>query len=182
MGLSGEVREMGCAPPFHPFSPPATTMSDDSKPGVPTLSETGKGLLSLAIIVHLCCVLTVLASNFRRSAVLEKLVGLYAPYTEFLNFDPSGKPYYLTLGRVVDDDAVLAVDLYPDGDSPLAGQMLIKSVNLPDGGSRWTESRRRYLSLAKVVQANSPLEEEPTEYAQNVAMSIAKAVGRKLMD
>lgn len=146
------------------------------------LSEVAKGLISLAVIIHLCCVLTVLAANFRRSAVLQKLVGLYSPYTQFFNLDPDQTPYYLTYGRPLDDDAVLVVDLYPDADLPVAEQEPLGSVTLPDRGSRWMEARRRHLALAKFVQINSPTEEEPDEYSAQVTIEIAKSVGRRLME
>ena len=144
------------------------------------LSELAKGLLSLAIIVHLCCVLTVSVSNFRRSAVLEKLVSLYAPYTQFLNLDPDHTPYHLTHGDPLDDDAVLAVDLFAQ--SPVGQQQPLATVTLPDRGSRWLESRRRYLSLARAVQSNSPADRDPDEFETLVITSIARDVGRRLMD
>lgn len=160
----------------------------DSKPAGPGPSEGVKGWLSLLVIVHLCCVLTVLAANFRRSigmgnsTLLGRLVSIYAPYTQLLNFDPSAARFDLTLGRVVDDDAVLIVDLYPDADSPLDSQTRLATARLPGGESRWLEGRRRYLALAKTVQFYSPVEEEPSEFAQAQTTAIAKSVGRRLMD
>ncbi len=154
----------------------------ETKPQPPTLSEGLKGLVSLAIILHLCCVLTVLASNFRRSAVLNELVSLFSLYTQPLNLDPDRTPYFFTHGEAFNDDAVLAVDLYPSADAPLARQQLLSTVTLPDRGSRWLESRRRYLALANVVQANSPTEGEPTDYEADVTITIAQGVARRLME
>lgn len=156
------------------MKPPA-----EPSPQPAPLSELAKGLLSLAIIVHLCCVLTVLVSNFRRSLVLEKLVSLYSPYTQLLNLDPDRTPYHLTHGDPLDDDAVLIVDLFAR--SPIDQQQPLASVTLPDRGSRWLESRRRYLSLAREVQLNAPAERDPDEYETLVITSIARDVGRRLM-
>lgn len=146
------------------------------------LSEGTKGLLSLAIIVHLCCVLAVLAANFRRSRLQDDLTRIFAPYTLSLYLDPQRSPYYLTQGDVLDDDAVLMVDLYRAADLPIDKQQPVASVTLPDRGSRWLEGRRRYLALARFVQLNSPQEGEPTEYEQDVTIAVAKSVGRQLMD
>ena len=154
----------------------------DSATQPPPLSELVKGLLSLAIIIHLCCVLTALASNFRRSSLLEKLVSLYSPYTQLLNLDPDRTPYHLTHGDPLDDDAVLVADLYPDANLPVSEQQVQKTVTLPDRGTRWLESRRRYLALARAVQVNSPTDREPDDFESALATSIARDVGRRLMD
>jgi hypothetical protein len=146
------------------------------------LSETARGILSLLIFIHLFCVLTVVASNFRRSELLTRLVDLFSPYTQLLNFDPNFAPYYLTLGRPIDDDAVLVVELYPDGEAPVSAQTLLKTVTLPDRGGRWNGSRQRYIALAKLVHENSPLDREPTERESQVAITVAASMGRRLMD
>ncbi|HZL89844.1 MAG TPA: hypothetical protein VFB96_15870 [Pirellulaceae bacterium] len=144
------------------------------------LSELAKGLLSLALILHLICVGTALVSNFRRSSVLEKLVSLYAPYTQLLNLDPDRTPYHLTHGDPLDDDAVLVADLYAN--SPVAQQQPVKTVTLPDRGSRWLESRRRYLSLARAVQTHAPADRDPDDYETLVITTVARDVGRRLLD
>ena len=145
-------------------------------------SETTKGIVSLAIILHLCCVMTVLASNFRRSLLLDRLVSIYSPYTQTLNLDPHQSPYYLTLGRPEDDDAVLQVDLYPDADTPISEQKRLRTVLLPGNDSRWLANRRRYLDLARIVMVHSPVDREPDDYESQVATEIAKSVGRRIMD
>ena len=159
----------------------------DSKPANAGPSEGIKGWLSLIIILHLCCVLTVLAANFRRSigmgnsTLLGRLVSIYAPYTQLLNFDPAAARFDLTLGRPEDDDAVLIVELYPDADSPLESQTRVATAQLPADESRWLEERRRYLALAKAVQFHSPVDEEPSDFSQAQTTAIAKSVGRRLM-
>ena len=150
-----------------------------------TLSELTRSVISLVILMHFCCVFTVLASGFRRSPMLEKLVTyVFARYTQGLAFDPGTIRYYHTLGRDEDDDAILLVDLYPDAESPVTGQTLIKTVSLPDSESRWLESRRRYLALAKIIQVNAPEGGEADPEQQNrdaTAAEVAKAVGRAII-
>src|SRR2546421_570111 len=109
------------------------------KPPPPTagsISDVMRSILSLVILIHFCCVFVVLASACRRSPMLSRLVGIFAPYTQGLAFDPGTIRYYHTLGREEDDDAILLIDLYPDSESPLAGQTLIKTVSLPADESR----------------------------------------------
>ena len=145
------------------------------------LGENSRGLITLVVLIHFCCVLTVLASNFRRSTLLSRLVSIYAPYTRGLDFDPEGAPYYHSLARNEDDDAVLAVDLYPESNQPIAKQQKLKTVLLPDGGSRWSEGRRRYFRLAKLIQANSPDEGDASPDQDARANELAKAVAVRLM-
>ena len=51
----------------------------------PVAPDDGKALLrsviSLALCIHLFCMATVLASNFRRSPLQARLVSIFAPYT-----------------------------------------------------------------------------------------------------
>lgn len=113
--------------------------------------------------------------------MLERLVGIFAPYTQGLAFDPGTIPYYHTLGREQDDDAILLIDLYPDSESPLAGQAILKTVPLPAGESPWLESRRRYLALAKIIQQNAPEGEEAGQDRDATAAEVVKAVGRGII-
>ena len=147
-----------------------------------SLSEGTKGLLSLLVILHLACVLAAVAANFRRSLLLAELTRIFAPYTQGLGLDPGQAPYFLTHGDVPDDDAVFIVDLYGSGDMPLDGQQPLASVTLPDHQSRWLNSRRRYLTLARQVQINTPPEGEPGEYEGEVIIAVAKGVGRALLE
>ena len=151
------------------------------QPAAGPLSEISRSVLSLVIIIHFCCVFTVLGSGFRRSPLLNRLVGIFAPYTQGFAFDPGTVPYYHTLGREQDDDSILLVDLYPDAESPLAGQTLITTVSLPANESSWLESRRRYLALAKIIQVNAPEGEDAGQEQDATAAEVAKAVGRRII-
>lgn len=146
-----------------------------------SLSDTVRSVLSLVICIHFCCVFTVLASGFRRSSMQQRLVSLFAPYTQGLAFDPGTVSYYHTLGREQDDDAILLVDLYPDSESPVAGQTILKTISLPANESPWLESRRRYLALAKVIQINAPEGGEAGQDRDATAAEVAKAVGRAII-
>ena len=164
-----------------PFSAPAMTPPQPQQPVAIPLSDTVRSVLSLVIVIHFCCIFTVLASGFRRSPMLEKLVSLFAPYTRGLAFDPGTISYYHTLGREQDDDAILLVDLYPDSESPVTGQTLLQTITLPAEESCWLESRRRYLALAKISQINAPEGEEAGQDRDATAAEVAKTVGRAII-
>src|SRR4051794_20877881 len=132
-----------------------------------------RSLVSLALCIHLFCVATVLASNFRRSPLQGRLVSIFAAYTRLLHFDPEFTPYYYTLGRPLDDDTWLVIDLYPSGEQPVAQQQLASSIQLPDGGSNWLENRRRGFQLAKLLAASA----DPPSENDDITSEIARAVG-----
>jgi hypothetical protein len=148
----------------------ATSTSD----GSPDLLRS---VLSVLIFVHLFCVAVVLSSNLGRSELQNRLVGIFAIYTQLLNFDPDFTPYYYTFGRDVDNDARLVVDLYADADLPVTAQPLVKSVTLPDGGTNWLGDRRRYFALGRNVAFNAQPEQENDDRTGE----IARAVGARVM-
>lgn len=145
--------------------------------GSPAEGSTARSIVSLLLFIHLFCVAVVLASNFRRSRLQTDLVQLFAAYTRLLNFDPNFTPYYYTLGRPMDDDAWLVVDLYADAAKPVAGQEPQASITLPAEGNRWLESRRRYLRLARILAASA----DPETENEDVSSEIARAVAARLM-
>jgi hypothetical protein len=175
----GKSRTIPVAPP--PSGALAMTPPQPQLPVAVPLSDTVRSVLSLIILIHFCCVFTVLASGFRRSPMLERLVSLFAPYTRGMAFDPGTISYYHTLGREQDDDAILLVDLYPDSESPVTGQALLKTITLPAEEPRWLESRHRYLALAKIIQINAPEGEEAGQDRDATAAEVAKAVGRTII-
>src|SRR3954470_20829271 len=108
-------------------------MSSPTKPVAPDESRAVlRSVVSLVLCIHLFCVATVLASNFRRSPLQARLVSIFAPYTKLLHFDPEFTPYYYTLGRPLDDDTWLVMDLYPSGEQPVAEQQIAATVRLPE--------------------------------------------------
>jgi len=154
----------------------AKPLADDnlgSSPG-PTL----RSLLSLLVVLHFCCVLVVLGSTFRRSALQSRLVAIFGPYTQLLAFDPGFfTPYYYTQGRTSDDDATIVADLYAEADKPVEQLQKLKTVALPDGGSPWLADRRRAIALARLLASYT----EPDNEADELSGEIARGVGGRLM-
>jgi hypothetical protein len=141
-------------------------------------SSTVRSVLSLLIFIHFFCVAVVLGSTFRRSALQSRLVSIFGPYTEFLHLDPgNATPFFHTLGRDSDDDAFIAVDLYEKFELPAAEQKLVQTVMLPENGSRWLDSRRRGLTLAKRMAVYA----DPEIGSDDLAGEIAQAVGKRVM-
>jgi hypothetical protein len=136
-----------------------------------------RSVLSVLIFIHLFCVAVVLSSNLRRSALQNRLVGLFAVYTQLLDFDPDFTPYYYTFGRDIDGDARLVVDLYADADVGADKQPLLKTVTLPDGGTNWLGDRRRYFALGRIVALNA----QPENENDDLTGEIAKAIGARVM-
>lgn len=144
--------------------------SADESPGV------GRSLTSLGLTIHLFCVGVVLAAscpNFRRSALQNRLVALFAPYTQFFYFDPDFTPYYYTLGRPVDDDTWLVIELYPLADKPVDQQSPIATLRLPDGEGRLSLRRRQAMQLARLLALHA----DPEVENEDLTSEIARAAG-----
>ncbi|QDU26408.1 hypothetical protein ETAA8_14860 [Anatilimnocola aggregata] len=139
-------------------------------------NSTWRGVASLLIFIHLFCVFTVLASNHLRSPLQARLVEVFSAYTQLLNFDPDFTPYYLVSGPTT-DDCEIVLDLYADGEKPVAQQSLLKTVRLPDQGSKLLGSQRRYITLARMVATFANPENELDE----MSGEIARAVGARIM-
>jgi hypothetical protein len=150
-----------------------------SKPSGSNVSERGalRSVASLLICIHLFCVAVVLVSNspgnYRRSPLQGRLVSIFAAYTRLLHFDPEFTPYYYTLGRPLDDDTWLVIDLYRSGELPVGQQQVAKTIELPSGGSNWLKNRRRGFQLAKLLAASA----DPQSENDDITSEIARAVG-----
>lgn len=148
---------------------PNTLAADES-------SGIGRSLASLGLTIHLFCVGVVLAANcpnFRRSALQNRLVALFAPYTQFFYFDPDFTPYYYTLGRPIDDDTWLVVDLYPSAAKPTDQQSPVATLRLPDGEPRLSQRRRQAMQLARFLALHA----DPEVEDEDLTSEIAKAAG-----
>ena len=55
--------------------------------------------------------------EFPEVAIAERPGADFAAYTQLLDFDPDFTPYYYTLGRELDEDTWLVVDLYASASS-----------------------------------------------------------------
>jgi hypothetical protein len=150
-----------------------------SKPSPSGEGAALRSVASLLVFIHLFCVAVVLSSNFRRSRLQNDLVRVFAAYTRLLHFDPDFTPYFYTLGRTVDDDTWLVVDLYADADQPVTSQKLLKSVQFPPSGGDWLGQRRRYFRLASMLAASSDPETEDDDVSGAIARSVAARVMRE---
>jgi hypothetical protein len=158
-----------------PANPPP-----DAASGAASLDPhpTLRSVLSLLIFIHCFCVLVVLSSTFRRSALQSRLVSIFGPYTQLLAFDPGFfTPYYYTQGQTSDDDAIIVADLYAEADRPIEQLEILKTVTLPDGGSRWLADRRRAIALAQLMAGYA----DPENEADELSGEIARGVGSRLM-
>jgi hypothetical protein len=139
-------------------------------------SGMGRSLVSLALSIHLFCVAVVLAANcpnFRRSALQNRLVALFAPYTQFLYFDPDFTPYYYTLGRPIDDDTWLVIDVYPSAEKPVDQQTPVATLRLPDTEGRFGLRRRQAMQLARWLALHA----DPEVENEDLTSEIARAAG-----
>jgi len=143
------------------------------------IDPTLRSVVSLALVLHLLCVGVVLSSNFRRSRLQSELVRIFACYTQLLDFDPQFTPYYHTLGRELDDDTWLTLDLYAKGEERVTDQPLVKTVRLPEGGSNWLGDRRRYFQLAKLLALYADPELENDDITSEIARSVAARIMRE---
>jgi hypothetical protein len=152
-------------------------MQPTNTPAKPGSKSNGGGatlrsIISLALCIHLFCVAVVLASNFRRSPLQARLVSMFAAYTQLLHFDPEFTPYFYTLGRSIDDDTWLAVDLYPSADQPVSEQQIAETMRVPGGGSNWFDHRRRGFQLAKLLAASAEQGVENDDLTGEIARSV----------
>ena len=141
---------------------------------------TLRSILSLLIVIHFVCVLTVLGSTHRRSRLQARLVGIFGPYTQLLAFDPGPgffTPYFYTQARAEDEDAIITADLYADADRRVEEQERLATATLPEGGSRWLADHRRAITLARQLAFYADSEIE----ADELSGEIARAVGARLM-
>lgn len=150
--------------------------SPSKRPPPAEWDSTWRSVASLLIFMHFFCVFVVLSSNNLRSPLQNRLVQVFGFYTQLLNFDPDFTPYVFTTGPR-NDDCVLVIDLYADGDKSVTQQELLKTVTLPDRGSKLLDGQKRYFSLARLINgANDPL--NPLD---EITGEVARAVGARMM-
>jgi hypothetical protein len=155
---------------------PTSANTDSAASSRTAWNPTWRSVASLLIFIHFFCVFTVLASNRMRSPLQARLVEVFAGYTQLLNFDPDFTPYYLVSGPTT-DDCTITIDLYADGEKPVAQQELLKTITLPDRGSKLVGSQRRYITVAKMVANFASPEIDRDEFSGE----IARAVGGRIM-
>ena len=140
---------------------------DDS---VRTASPTTQQLVSLLLIIHLFCVLIVLTSYTRRSALQNRLLALLAPYVRTLNLAPASAPYHLTQYDALTGDNPQDDEHYIELE--ITGADGAREVhNLNEFALSFPDARRRYRSLATEMAYS--LSEEAN--AENRLAEIARA-------
>ncbi|WP_254508308.1 hypothetical protein [Anatilimnocola floriformis] len=149
---------------------------DKPKPAGPW-NPTTRSIITVLLVMHFTCVFVVLASNNGRSPLQNRLVRIFGFYTQLLNFDPDSTPYSLTYGEQT-DDVVFVVDLYADGDKPVSAQKLLKSVTLPDRGSKLLDEQKRYFKIGRIMALGS----DPQNPQDDTTGEIARAFGKRIME
>jgi hypothetical protein len=135
----------------------------------PTLpSPLVRTLASLAIFIHLFCVLVVLSSNFAPSALQDRLVQVFAPYTRTLNLDPNFTPFHLTTGTPEDDFHLIEVET-------AEGQ----TTRFPADGWHVSPAYHRYPRVAHVMafSASAEMDQATAELAKSFGDHVLATTG-----
>lgn len=130
--------------------------------------STARSIISVLLFVHLFCVFVVLASNYRRSPLLGRLVSFFGVYTQALNFDPNFTPFHLTTGQTADDDHILEVEM---SDGPAAGQKVL----LPPFRYPWLDQRRRFMAVNNLFASQAEFLVDDRDDANDQSAGIATA-------
>lgn len=117
--------------------------SEPTAPERPPLSDHLRAGISLALFAHLSVVLVCLAANLAPSALEQRLLQVFQPYAQLLNFDLDGTRYFLTHATIRDVDhriEVLPATAVSDEDDQWA---------VLRRGMRGSERYHRYQRLAE---------------------------------
>jgi hypothetical protein len=113
--------------------------------------ELVRSLISLVLFLHLFCIVISLSANLFPSALQWKLLRLFAPYAQLLNFDLSRTPYERTAFQLIAptvDDMDYRLEILPQGADP---EDATAWVNLSDDARRGTPEYERYRRLARMM-------------------------------
>ncbi|MEX1040457.1 MAG: hypothetical protein WDZ51_07500 [Pirellulaceae bacterium] len=132
-------------------------------------SSVRQGLISLVLFIYLTGLWVVLSSSLPgdlyASGMQQRLLAFFQFYTQPLNVEVRGVPYYLYSGSDIDNNHFFEVEITAGRDQ---GQTII----LPgEDQSHGTADRRRYQRLATIVAAQAQRMED------SFTAEIAKAVG-----
>lgn len=116
-----------------------------------SLSENVRGLVSLAIVVHLLVVFVGLAGNMLQSPLVERLQQITSPYGQTLNVVPRRSQLQLTHATVEDDDHRLEIR------SPDMRRRLVLPQHEAPGGFQQLRNQRLASQIARYVAT----EDEP---------------------
>lgn len=126
-------------------------------------SDNTRAFVSLLLFIHLFIVLICLAANLIPSELEMRLLQLFQPYAQLLNFDLDGTRYYLTHATENDVDhrwEVLPVEL---GDGTGEGWQVLRQ------GLRGSERYLRYQRFADALAYAAESDELPSLMAEGVA-------------
>jgi hypothetical protein len=139
-------------------------------------SSTWRSVVSVLLVMHFTCVFVVLSSFNGRSPLQQRLVRVFAFYTQLFNFDPNTTPYILANGDRT-DDCYFEIDLYAKN-APISDRNpRLKTIVLPDRGSKLLDQQKRYMMLAREVAIAA----DPEGPIDEISGEIAKTVGSRIM-
>jgi hypothetical protein len=112
-------------------------------------------LASILIFAHLFCVFVALSANLSPSLLQGRLLNVFRPYLQLLNFDPDFTPFHLT--HATEDDVDQRWEVLPADKAPTQAEDWLV---LPGGGFRGSERHKRLQRLAKVGSAYAAAEND----------------------
>jgi hypothetical protein len=119
-------------------------------------NQTQRSIASLVLFIHLFCLGVALTANQAPSPLQERLLYVFRPYTQLLNFDVSFIRFDLT--QETGDDADQRIEYLPENKDPAnpADWVLLGS------GARGTDRWQRYQRLAGVMSFFAAREDDAT--------------------
>lgn len=136
------------------------------------ISSQARSIVSLLIIVHLICVLTVLMGNQYASELQVRMARVFGPYTRLLYLDPQViMGFHLTHAMEFEDDHFVEVQFKDTDDS----------LRYPEPDSRWSGWRgglrhHRWKMLTRRLAMNVESENDP------YLAQVCQAIGRNLLE
>ncbi|MCP4190947.1 MAG: hypothetical protein GY768_10005 [Planctomycetaceae bacterium] len=136
-----------------------------------TLSSQARSIVSLLIIVHFICVLTVVMGNQYASELQIRMARVFGPYARLFYLDPQVMlGFHLTHAMEFEDDHFVEIQ-FKDSEN---------RVRFPEPGSNWSGWRgglrhHRWKMLARRLAMNVQSENDP------YLAQVCEAVGRNLL-
>jgi len=133
-------------------------MHSESTPGesATTSNSTARSIASLALFIHLFCLAVALTANQAPSPLQERLLFVFRPYTQLLNFDVSFVRFDLT--QETADDADQRIEYLPEGQAVTDADAWV----LLSGGIRGGDRQHRYQRLAMLMSFFGAREDDST--------------------
>lgn len=108
-------------------------------------SANQKSVASLVLFIHLFCMAVALGANHAPSALQNRLLTVFRPFTRLLNFDVSQIRFDLT--QEAPDDTDPRIEYLPPGKNPVESGDWVPVGRGMRGSDRWT----RYQRLANLL-------------------------------